>query len=96
MVSFTDHYNAITIDRLSSKTIIEKFHGTLLSLFYVSSSSPQLHRLYFSDWKKQKTTSPQQVTGEDKPTLVLKKNLRYFIKLHHSKKYYNFTAEFFF
>ena len=34
MVSFTDHYNAIFINRL------EKIHGALIILFYVSLSSP--------------------------------------------------------
>ena len=53
MVSFTDHYNAIYVDRhkiiiFLSKNKIAKDHGTLIILFYVSPRSPQLHRLFFS------------------------------------------------
>ena len=40
MVSFTDHYDAIFIDRFPSKTKLEKIDGTLIILFYVSVSSP--------------------------------------------------------
>ena len=47
MVSFTDHYNAISIDRLSSKTKIGKDSWNLIILFYVSPRSPQLQRLFF-------------------------------------------------
>ena len=39
MISFTDHYNAIFIDRFPSKSKIGK-DGTLIFLFYVSLSSP--------------------------------------------------------
>ena len=39
MISFTDHYNAIFIDRFPSKSKIGK-GGTLIILFYVSLSSP--------------------------------------------------------
>ena len=59
MVSFTDHYNAIYVDRhkiiiFLSKNKIAKDHGTLIILFYVSPRSPQLHRLFFSWLKIQK------------------------------------------
>ena len=47
MVSFTDHYNAISIERLPSieKLKLEKIRDTLIILFYVSPRSPQLKRL---------------------------------------------------
>ena len=41
VVSFTDHCNASFIDRLPSKTL-ERVHGALIILFYVSPSSPSL------------------------------------------------------
>ena len=46
MISFTDHHNAIFIDRFPSQTKLEKIHGTLIILFYVNLSSPQLQRLF--------------------------------------------------
>ena len=50
MVSFTDHYNAISIDKLPSKTKIgkdsrKKFMKKIF--FCVSPSFPQLQRLLF-------------------------------------------------
>ena len=49
MVSFADHYNAISIDRLPSKTKIGKdswnFNNSLLCK--PSPRSPQLQRLFF-------------------------------------------------
>ena len=51
MVSFNDHYNAIYIDRLPSKTKIGKDSRKRfrkIILFYVSPSSPQLQ----SDWRE--------------------------------------------
>ena len=47
MVCFTDHYNAISIDRLHQKLKLEKIHGALIILFDVSPSSAQLQRLCF-------------------------------------------------
>ena len=47
MVCFTDHYNAISIDRLHQKLKLEKIHGALIILFDVSPSSPQLQTLCF-------------------------------------------------
>ena len=54
MVSFTDHYNAIFIDRLPSQIKIgrEKIRGTLIILFYASLSSPQLQRLFLLKTQK--------------------------------------------
>ena len=47
MVSFTDHFNAITVYRVAKKLKLEKIHGTLIFLFYVSQSSPQRQNLFF-------------------------------------------------
>ena len=42
MVSLTDYYNAISIDRLPHQLKLEKVHGALIIIFYVSPSSPPL------------------------------------------------------
>ena len=55
MVSFTDHYNAIFIDGFPSKLKLGKIHGTLIILFYVSLSSPQLQILFFIENTKNPT-----------------------------------------
>ena len=50
MVSFTDHYNAISIDRLPSKTKIGKDSWKRfrkIILFYVSPISLELQRILF-------------------------------------------------
>ena len=78
MVSFTGHYNAISIDRLSSKTKIgidswKRFTKIILLC------KPQLQRLLIV-LKTQKTTTLWQVTGGDTPNIVLKRMLRYFLK----------------
>ena len=54
MVSFTDHYNAISIDRLPSieKLQLEKIHDTLIILLYVSPRSPELQRLLLKTKKQ--------------------------------------------
>ena len=54
MVSFTDHYNAILSTGYPQKLKLENIHDTLLILFYVSQSSPQLQRLLFFLLKTQK------------------------------------------
>ena len=46
-VSFTNHYNAISIDRLLEKLKWENIHDTLVILFHLSPSSTQLQRLLF-------------------------------------------------
>ena len=78
MVSFNDHYNAISVDRLPSKTKIEKYwwkRFRKIILFYVSPSSPQLQRLLFL-LKTQEITTLEQVTGGNTPNFVLKRILR--------------------
>ena len=59
------------------KLKLEKFYGTLIIFFYVSSSSPQLQILFFIS-KNKKAIILQQVTGGNTPNLVLKRMLRYF------------------
>ena len=78
MVSFTGHYNAISIDRLSSKTKIgidswKRFTKIILLC------KPQLQRLLIL-LKTQKATTLRQVTGGDTPNIVSKRMLRYFLK----------------
>ena len=70
MVSFTDHYNAISIDRLFSKTKIG--NDSSKRFFYISPT--------FFLIKTQRTTTLEQVTGGNTPNIVLKRMLRYFLK----------------
>ena len=91
MVSFADPYNAISIDVDSPQKLkLEKIHGTLIILFYVSPSSPQLQRLFFFLLKTQKKPTLQQFTGGNTANLVLKKMLRYFLKIPPLKKILQF------
>ena len=92
MVSFTDHYNAISIDRFPSTTKIEKYSWYIHDTFYVSPSSSQPQRLFFFfiTNAKIKTTTLQTVTGRDTPNLVLKRILRYFLKIQPLKKILQF------
>ena len=88
MVSFTDHYNAISIDKLPSKTKIGKDSRKKFMkkfFFCVSPSFPQLQRLLLL-LKTQKTTALQQVTRGNTPNIALKRMLRYFLKTPLLKK----------
>ena len=88
MVSFTDHYNAISIDKLPSKTKIGKDSRKKFMkkfFFCVSQSFPQLQRLLFL-LKTQKTTALQQGTRGNTPNIALKRMLRYFLKTPLLKK----------
>ena len=67
------------------KLKLEKVHGTLIILFYVSPSSPQLQRLLVL-LKTQKKNILQQVTDGNTPNLILKRMLRYFLKTPPLKK----------
>ena len=73
MLSFTDHYNVISIDRLLSQTKTGKdswyFHNSLLNQPEFSSAE----KTFFFLLKTQKTIVLQQVTGENTPNLVLKR-----------------------
>ena len=83
IVSFTDHYNAIFIDRLPSQIKIEKekIHGTLIILFYVRLSSPRLQRLFLL--KTQKRYSSASDWWENTKSSF--KDIRTFIE--NSRKY---------
>ena len=63
------------------KLKLEKLHGTLIILFHVRPSSPQLQRLLFFKKNKNKTTTLQQVSGGETPNLVLKRILELFLKV---------------
>ena len=71
------------------KLKLEIFHGVLIILFYVIPSSPQLQRLFFFYYKNKKATTLQQVTGENTSNFVLKRILRYFLKIPPLKKIQN-------
>ena len=92
MVSFTDHYNAISIDRLPSKTKIGNNSCKRLrkiNIFYVSPSPPQLQRLCFFKkffLLKHKKQPLQQVAGGKEPSLVLKRMPEAFLKVPRLKK----------
>ena len=79
MVSFTDHYNAIFTDRFPSKTKAGKdswyVNNSLLLKPEFSSTSKTSFLL-----ETRKTTTLQQVTGEKRLNLVLKKMLELFLK----------------
>ena len=81
MVSFTNHYNAILMDRFPSKTKIGKdswyFNNSLLCKpdFFLSAKA------FLSLLKTQSTTAIQQVTGGKTLNLVLKKLLELVLKI---------------
>ena len=82
MVSSTDHYNAISIDRLSSKTKIGKDSWKrfmkIILLCKPEFSSTTKTSIFLL--KTQRTTTLQQVTGGKTPNIVLQRMLRYFLK----------------
>ena len=86
MVSFTDHYNAISIDRHSSKTKIGKvswhFKNSLLSKPKFSSAT----KTFLFLLKKKKKNTLKQVTGGNTPNIVLKRMLELFLKIPPLKK----------
>ena len=95
MLSFTDHYNAISIYRLHSKTKIGKDlwkRFIKIILYYVGPSYSQLQRLLLL-LKIQKATTLQQVSGENTPNIVLKRILRYFLKTAPLKKILQFQEK---
>ena len=84
MVSFTDHYKTIFIDRFPSKTKIGKgswyFNNSLLCKpkFFLTT------RTFLFSLKTQNTTILQQVTSGKRLNLVLKKMLELFMKIHEN------------
>ena len=82
IISFTDCYNAISIDRCPSKPKTEK---DLLPFSNFPSCKPEFSSttktfVFFSLLKTQKSTNLQQMTGEKTPNLVLKRMLELFLK----------------
>ena len=76
MISFTDHYNAIYIDRPPSKTKIGKdYKNFSYKNFFSLKKTPH------------KTSAIQQVTNGNAPNLVLKRMLRYFLKIPPLKNF---------
>ena len=91
MVSFTDHSNAISIERLpTKKQKFEEVHDILKILFYVSLISPQLQRICFLYSKHKKITTLQQVTGGNTLNLALKRMLGHFLKVQPLKEILEF------
>ena len=90
MVSITDHYNAISIDRLPSKTKIGTdswyFNNSLLCKPKFSSATKN----FLSLLETQKIATLQQVTGGNTPNLVLQRILRDFLKIPPIKKIFQF------
>ena len=72
------------------KLKLENIHGTLIVLFYVSPRSPQLQRLFVFLLKMQKTNTLQQVTAGNTANFILKRMLRYFLKILSLKKILKF------
>ena len=61
------------------KLKLEKINGTLIILFYVSPSSPQLQRICFFV-KNIKDAILKQVIGGNTSILALKRMLEYFLE----------------
>ena len=74
----------LLIDSLQ-KLKLEKIHGTLIIVLYVSASSPQLQRLFFFI-KIQKNNHSSTSGWWEYTNLVLKRMLRYFLKIPPLKK----------
>ena len=83
MVSFTDHYNAIFIDILPSKTKIGKdswyFNNSLLRKREYSLTTKTFLLL-----KTQNTSTLEQVAGRKTLNLVFKKTLDLFLKIQEN------------
>ena len=84
MVSFTDHYDAIFIDRYPSKAKIGKdswdFKNSLLCKLDFSLFTKTL----LLSVKTQNTTTIQQVTGGITLNLLLKKMVELFLKIQEN------------
>ena len=78
MVSITDHYNVISIDRFPSKTKIGK-DSVYFNNFHLCKPEFSLTaKTFLFLLKTQNTTTLQQVTGGKTLNLVLKKMLYFF------------------
>ena len=79
MVSFTDHYNAIFIDRFSSKTKTGKDFLYFNNSLFCKSEFPSTSKTFFI--RTHEATTLQQVTGWKTPNLVLKNMIELFLKI---------------
>ena len=86
MVSFTDHYNSISIDRLLSKTKLGKDQWYFTNFLLCKPEFSSLNYKEFAFFIKNKKTILQQVTGGNTPIPVLKRMLGYFLKFPPLKK----------
>ena len=84
MVSFTDHYNAIFIDRFPSKTKIGKDSWYFNNPFLCKPEFFLTTKTFIFLLKTQNITTPQQVTGGKTLNLVLKKMLELFLKIQEN------------
>ena len=89
MVSFKDHYNVISIDRLSqTKTGKDSWYLDNFLLWKREFSSGA--KTFLFHIKAQEITTLQQVSGGNTPNLFLKRMLRYFLKISLLKKILQF------
>ena len=86
MVSLTDYYNAISIDRFPSKTKIGKDSRYFNSLLCKPEFSSATKTFLFFIKNTKKATTLQQGTDGNPPNLVLQRMLRYFLKIPPLKK----------
>ena len=87
MVSFTDHYDGISIDRLPWKIKIGKDSCTLIIVFYLSPISPQLQIIFFILLKTQTNNHSSASDWWEYTKFCLKKRvMRYFSKIPPLKK----------
>ena len=89
MVSFSDHYTAISIYSLPSKTKTGRdscyCNNSLLCKPELYSTTKTSLVLF-----KTKTITLHLVTGGNRPNLLLKRMLRYFLKIYLMKKILQF------
>ena len=90
MVSFSGHYDIISIDRLPSKTRTGKDSWQLNNSLLCTTEFFSTTKTFLFLSKHKKTTTLQQVTGRNTSNLVLKGMLRYFLKIPPLKKVLEF------
>ena len=77
MVFFTDHYNAISICRLPSKTKIGKDSWYLNNSLLCKPEFSSATNTFLLKHTHKKATTLQQMTGGNTPNLLLKRLLRF-------------------
>ena len=80
MVSFTDHYDDISIDRLPWKIKIGKDSCTLIIVFYLSPISPQLQITFFILLKTQTNNDSSASDWWEYTKFCLKASDKIFLK----------------